>query len=201
MSKLSKASEFTVDDEGSTTLEQDSEEHIRLADVGQASLLGLVVFLSRYLTKGPVYYVDGPILVRCILDRTYVIQPPGYWLFARLGGLFGDPAFGLQFLNETFSALGAVVFFLLCRKLGLGKGMAWVASVCYEFSSSGSRATFIVRMPPRFSFRLFWCCCFYSTGNARLPLGSLHVAPALPLEPDFGLQTEASLFSCSQFLS
>ncbi len=100
-------------------------------DMGQSLLLGVLVFISRYLTRGPVYYVDGPILVKCILNHTYVIQPPGYWLFARIGGFFKDPAFGLQFMNETFSAIGVAVFFMLCRRLRLDRSMAWAASICY----------------------------------------------------------------------
>jgi 4-amino-4-deoxy-L-arabinose transferase-like glycosyltransferase len=103
----------------------------KLQDIGQASILLLLVFLSRYFTRGPVYYVDGPILVQCIRDHTYVIQPPGYWLFARMGGLFSDPAFGLRFMNEVFSAAGVAIFFLLCRKFELDRRMAWAASICY----------------------------------------------------------------------
>jgi len=105
--------------------------HRVLQDLMQASVLGIVVFISRYLTRAPVYYVDGPSLVQSILHHTYVIQPPGYWLFARVGGLFTDPALGLQLLNEFFSATGAAVFFMLCRKLSLDRKMAWSASLCY----------------------------------------------------------------------
>jgi hypothetical protein len=103
----------------------------KLVDLGLALFLGLLVFISRYLTRGPVYYVDGPILVQCILNHTYVIQPPGYWLLAHLGGLFRTPSFGLQFLNEIFSASGITIFFLLCRKMNLDRTMALTASICY----------------------------------------------------------------------
>jgi 4-amino-4-deoxy-L-arabinose transferase-like glycosyltransferase len=107
------------------------ENRLFLHDVGQALSLGIIVFMSRYLTRGPVYYVDGPILVQCIRNHTYVIQPPGYWLFARMGSLFTDPAFGLQLMNEIFSAIGVAVFFMLCRKMNLDRKMAWVAAICY----------------------------------------------------------------------
>jgi hypothetical protein len=97
----------------------------------QAGLLGLLVFLSRYLTRAKLYYVDGPILVQCIQNGTYVIQAPGYWLFAHMGGLFTDPAYGLQFWNLLFSSFGVAVFFLTCCKLGTSRSIAWVASIAY----------------------------------------------------------------------
>jgi hypothetical protein len=100
-------------------------------DIGQAILLGLLVFVSRYLTRGPVYFVDGPRLVRCIQNRTFVIQPPGYWLYARLGGLFPDSGFGLTLINEIFSAVGVAAFFLLCRRLELDRKLSWAAALCY----------------------------------------------------------------------
>ena len=97
----------------------------------QATLLGILVFLSRYLTRAKLYYVDGPILVHCIQSDTYVIQSPGYWLFAHMGGIFTDPAHGLQFWNQLFSSVGVAVFFLTCCKFGIGRPMAWMASIAY----------------------------------------------------------------------
>jgi hypothetical protein len=69
--------------------------------------------------------------VQCIVNHTYFIQSPGYWLFAHLGGLFPDLSFGLQFLNEFFSAAGVAIFFLLCRKLDLNRLVACAAPVSY----------------------------------------------------------------------
>jgi hypothetical protein len=100
-----------------------------MQDIVQAALLGLLVFVSRFVTRGPVYFVDGPRLTQCIRDRTFVIQPPGYWLDAHLGGLFLDPGFGLTLINEIFSAAGVAVFFLLCRKFDLDRKMSWAASL------------------------------------------------------------------------
>ena len=97
----------------------------------QATLLGILVFLSRYLTRAKLYYVDGPILVHCIQSGTYVIQSPGYWLFTHMGGIFTDPAHGLQFWNQLFSSVGVAVFFLTCCKFGIGRPMAWMASIAY----------------------------------------------------------------------
>lgn len=100
-------------------------------DALQAAIIAVVVFLLRYLTRGDVYYVDGPILVKCIEDKTFIIQPPGYWLFAHLGGLFHDPAFGLLFVNQLFSAFGVAVFFLLCLELRISRPVAWSATAAY----------------------------------------------------------------------
>jgi len=167
-------------------------------DLGLASLLALLVFVSRYLTRGEVYYVDGPILVQCILNRTYVIQPPGYWLFAHLGGLFPNPAFGLLFVNQIFSATGVAVFFLLCRKLNMDKATAFIASLCYAsvfflwlagdvHSSYASQVLF----PPLLVYlflgyrdrpsttRIVACAIAFSFGAGLRPSDGLFLAPLL----------------------
>lgn len=100
-------------------------------DLWNAVVLMIVVFLSRWLTRAQLYYVDGPLLVKCIRDRTYVIQSPGYWLYAHLGGLFPDPAFGLQFWNVLCCSLGAGVFYLLCRSLQRDRVVSMLASIAY----------------------------------------------------------------------
>ena len=80
-------------------------------------LLALVVLVSRVLEEGPVYFVDGPSHVSAALTRTYLIQPPGYWLFNRLIAFFPDPGKGIEFFNWTFSALGVVCFYYAARLL------------------------------------------------------------------------------------
>jgi hypothetical protein len=97
-----------------------------------ASVLSLLTFISRYLTRGPVYMVDGPSLVAAIAAKTYVIQPPGYWLFAHLGGMFHDPASGLAFWNRFFSAIGVGVIFLICRKLARPNLVCWFGALAYS---------------------------------------------------------------------
>jgi hypothetical protein len=101
-------------------------------DAAFSILIAVVVFLSRYWTRGVLYYVDGPRMVRAIETHTYVIQPPGYWLYCRLGALFADPAFGLTLLNELFSAAGAAVLFLLCRRFRAGVGISVLATLAYS---------------------------------------------------------------------
>ncbi len=63
------------------------------------------------------YFADGPKLIRAIESHTYVIQPPGYWLYARVASLFPAPAFGLSFMNAAASALGALSFYLVAQHL------------------------------------------------------------------------------------
>jgi hypothetical protein len=89
----------------------------------------LLVFISRYATRGEVYFVDGPRLVTAILNHTYVIQAPGYWLFARTAGLFPNPAFGLAFVNECCSAFGASFLFLVSLDLGLSPLLAGLTAL------------------------------------------------------------------------
>lgn len=94
--------------------------------------LAAIVFLSRYFTRGGLYFVDGPRLVRAIETHVYVIQPPGYWLYCRLGSVFPDPTFGLTLINELFSAVGAAVFFLLCRRLRCRLAISIIAALAYS---------------------------------------------------------------------
>ncbi len=94
--------------------------------------MGVVVFWTRHHFAGSVYFVDGPSLVRAIQSKTFVIQSPGYWVFARMGGLFHDPAAGLAFWTQLFSALGVAVFLLLCRSFGLTRGHAVIAALAYS---------------------------------------------------------------------
>ena len=101
------------------------------ADIGFSLFLGMLVFVSRYFTRGALYFVDGPRIVRAIQDHTYVIQPPGYWLYAHLGALISNPTLGLSLWNEMFSAAGIAVFFLLCRKLGLPLRISLLAALAY----------------------------------------------------------------------
>jgi hypothetical protein len=75
------------------------------------------VLLARSLTSGPAYYSDAGRHLQAIADHTFVIQPPGYWLFNRVGGLFADPELGLLILNWCFSALGCVAFYACARRL------------------------------------------------------------------------------------
>lgn len=91
-------------------------------------LLAAVVWISRICCSGPAYFADGPAHIRSILDRSYLIQPPGYWLFNRCGSLFPNPEWGLLILNWSFSVLGAVVFYNTAKHLTTRDVARWAAA-------------------------------------------------------------------------
>jgi hypothetical protein len=93
-------------------------------------LVAALVLASRILTAGPIYFVDGPSHAEAARARTYVIQPPGYWLFNRTIAFFPNPEKGMVFLNWTFSVLGVVVFYYAARLL-VQKRVAQLGTVVY----------------------------------------------------------------------
>ena len=74
-------------------------------------VLAAFTLLTRLLFHGPVYFADGPGHIRSILQKTYIIQPPGYWLFNRFAGLFPSPEIAISAMNISFSVAGVVVFY------------------------------------------------------------------------------------------
>jgi len=76
-------------------------------------LIGPTVFVSRWLTMSQPYFGDALAIIRASQNHSYVIQPPGYWLYCRIAGLFPDPGFGLGLINPLVSALGSMVFYLV----------------------------------------------------------------------------------------
>ena len=76
------------------------------------------------------YFADGPALIQAAERHTFVIQPPGYWLYVRTAALFPDPAFGLSLINALASALGASVFYVLSLQLTTRSG-ARLAAAAY----------------------------------------------------------------------
>lgn len=75
------------------------------------------VVLSRAFTSGHVCYVVGPLHRVAIANGSYVMQPPGYWLFNRMAAFFPDPAHGTLIFNWLVSAAGAVVCYLTAQRL------------------------------------------------------------------------------------
>ncbi len=88
------------------------------------------VLLSRAFTSGPAYFADAERHLRAIANHSYVIQPPGYWLFNRLGGFFPDPELGILVLNWCFSAFGCVAFYGCARRL-VRRPLAELGSILY----------------------------------------------------------------------
>ena len=95
-----------------------------------AAWLFVVVFASRAFTSSTAYFADANRHINAVLNRTYVIEPPGYWLFNRTAGLFPAPEIAISVMNWCFSAAGAVAFYLAARRLATER-LAQVSSVTY----------------------------------------------------------------------
>ena len=165
-------------------------------DLSWSFLLAILGFLSRYLTRGVLYFGDAPGIVQSIRDHRYVVEPPGYWLYARTGSLFHDPVFGLALVNEIFAGCGAAVFFLLCRKFGLSRSLAVAATLAYGsifFSwfagdirtSHGSQFLFAPLIVFSFLFyrenrslpRLIFCALSFAVSAGMRPSDGAFMAP------------------------
>jgi hypothetical protein len=86
----------------------DSPGRCEARPVFEYSLIFLAVLCLRIPFVSLPDFADGPAHLRAISNGTYLIQPPGYWLFNRLAGLFSNPAHGISALNIVFAAAGAV---------------------------------------------------------------------------------------------
>lgn len=111
-----------------------------------AWLVSLAVLLSRIFTTATPYFSDTWRHLRAIHDRTYIIQPPGYWLFNRLGALFPDAALGLNIINWTCSTAGVAVFYACAlRVLPDRRTARWAtalyASIFYVWFSGSEHTT------------------------------------------------------------
>jgi len=93
--------------------------------------LALFTLIARVLCHGSVYYSDGPNHIKSILERVYIIQPPGYWLFNRIGGLFPDPIVAISAMNILFSMAGVVVFYYTALFFA-GRRNAFLAALAYS---------------------------------------------------------------------
>ena len=88
------------------------------------------VLVSRSLTSGGAYFADGPSHLKAIADGTFVIQPPGYWLFNRLAALFPNPERAILVFNWLVSACGAIVFYRI-GQLAVAPYMAKLSAILY----------------------------------------------------------------------
>jgi 4-amino-4-deoxy-L-arabinose transferase-like glycosyltransferase len=94
-------------------------------------VLAAFTLITRLLFHGPPYFVDGPAHIRSILQKVYIIQPPGYWLFNRIAGLFPDPVIGISTMNIFFSVAGVVVFYYAALFF-TGTRSAFLAALAYS---------------------------------------------------------------------
>lgn len=95
------------------------------------AILAVYTLLTRLFFHGPVYFIDGSNHIRCILEKVYVIQPPGYWLFNRIAGLFSDPVLAISVMNILFSVAGIVVFYYTALFFA-GRTSAFIAALAYS---------------------------------------------------------------------
>jgi hypothetical protein len=93
--------------------------------------LAIFVLVTRVIFRGPLYFGDGPDHVASIAAKTYIIQPPGYWLFDRVAGLFSDPVLAITVMNILFSVAGIVVFYFTACFF-TGRVNAFLAAFAYS---------------------------------------------------------------------
>ena len=161
--------------------------------------LGVGVLLLRVLTSGPPYFADAYRNLDAIANRTYVIQPPGYWLFLRTAGLFPSPELAIQIMNWCFSALGCVAFYACARRLVRSPlaelGALFYAAIFFAWFSGNVHSTYASQLlfPPltfylmlRYSEdkRTLWVCAVavsFSLGAGIRPSDGGFMAPLLLL--------------------
>lgn len=164
-----------------------------------SACLGIGVFLVRSLTSGPVFFADGPAHIAAIANHTYVIQPPGYWLFNRIGGLFPNPEHGLLILNWLFSALGCMALYACARRLVPAPlaelGALLYATAFFAWFSGNVHSTYASQLlfPPltfylmlryREDKRTMWVCAVavsFALGAGLRPSDGVFMSPLLLL--------------------
>jgi 4-amino-4-deoxy-L-arabinose transferase-like glycosyltransferase len=161
--------------------------------------LGVGVFVLRALTSGPAYFADAKRHLAAIANHTYIIQPPGYWLFNRIGGLFPNPEHGLLAMNWCLSALGCVAFYGCARRLVRAPiaelGALLYATVFFAWFSGNIHSTYAsqllfapltfylmlrYRENPRLAW-LFAISASFSLGAGLRPSDGAFLAPLLML--------------------
>jgi len=95
------------------------------------AILAVFTLVTRILCHGTVYFADGPSHVQAIVDKTYVIQFPGYYLFNRVAGMFPDPVIAISSINIACSVAGVVVFYYTACFFA-GRWSAFLAALAYS---------------------------------------------------------------------
>ena len=164
-----------------------------------AMCLGVGVLLARILTSGPPYFADAFRNLTAIANHTYVIQPPGYWLFLRTAGLFPNPELALHIMNWSFSALGCVIFYACALRLVRSPlaelGALLYATVFFAWFSGNVHSTYASQLlfPPLIFYcmlryredkRTLWVCAVavsFSLGAGLRPSDGAFLAPLVLL--------------------
>lgn len=138
-------------------------------DILSASSLALYVLVTRLLCRGSVYFSDGPSHVDAILTRTYIIQPPGYWLFNRIAGLFPTPELTISALNILFSVAGILVFYftalLFTSRRNAFLGAFVYANISYIWFSGEIHSTYASQI--LFPVAVFYTLVRYERSRQR----------------------------------
>jgi 4-amino-4-deoxy-L-arabinose transferase-like glycosyltransferase len=155
-------------------------------------LVPVAVLISRVLTTATPYYSDGWRHLRAIHDGTYIIQPPGYWLFNRLAGLFPNGELGLSVINWICSPLGVAVFYACAQRVLPNRRIArWAtavyACIFYAWFSGSVHSTYATQL-------LFPVLTYYCLLRARqesqskyLYLAAVAVAIGAGMRPSDGV--------------
>jgi hypothetical protein len=161
--------------------------------------LGIGVLVLRAITSGPAYFADAHRHLAAIANHTYVIQPPGYWLFNRVAGLFPNAEHGILIMNWCFSALGCMVFYacarLLVRSPLAELGALLYATAFFAWFSGNVHSTYASQLlfPPltfylmlryREDKRTVWVCAVatsFAVGAGFRPSDGVFMAPLLLL--------------------
>jgi 4-amino-4-deoxy-L-arabinose transferase-like glycosyltransferase len=94
-------------------------------------VLAAFTLVTRVIFHGALYFADGPQHLRSIIQETYIIQPPGYWLFNRIAGLIVDPLLAISDINIFSSVFGVVVFYYTALFFAPRKS-AFIATLAYS---------------------------------------------------------------------
>lgn len=161
------------------------------------AILAVSTLVARILCRGPLYFGDGPKIVDSILEKTYIVQPPGYWLFARAAGLFSNPVLAITVMNILFSVAGVVIFYYTAC-LFTSRANACIAALAYStvfyvwfsgeiHSTYASQlcfpvATFYVLLcyeRDRMRWQLVLAACLFAIGAGFRPTDGMFLIPLL----------------------
>ena len=154
------------------------------------AILAVFVLVSRILCRGPLYFADGPSEIASIAQKSYIIQPPGYWMFDRIAGLFSDPVLAMTTINIICSVAGVVVFYYTAC-LFTGRWNAFLAAFAYStifyvWFSGEIHSTYATQI--LFPVATYYLLLRYDRGRAKwmLWLAALVFAVGAGLRPTDG---------------
>ncbi len=151
-----------------------------------------IVFLLAALLRIPfvstLYFADGPAHLRAVQNGTFLIQPPGYWLFHHLAGLFPNPVLAISAMNVFFASLGVAVFHQVAlRLMTLGRARAATAvyaTVFYAWFSAEVHSTYASQL--LFPVLVFYCLLRSGQSSSWLYAAAAAFAIGAGLRPSDG---------------